>query len=192
MPATGCSSTPSSRPVQVSGRLGGVTQALRMRSASRCRARISAAEGSRQASAAATRGRGRPGARSRPTRTSMPRRRVATVATTGMPSSRDRPLEVDLQALALGDVDHVERQHHRPADRLQLQRQAQDQAQVGGVGDADHHVGRRLAGQPAQHRVAGDLLVRAAGAQGIGAGQVEDGHRAAVWRRSGGLPCARR
>ncbi len=34
-PATGCRSTSSSRPVQVSGRLGGLTQAFRMRSASR-------------------------------------------------------------------------------------------------------------------------------------------------------------
>ncbi len=33
--------------------------------------------------------------------------------------------------------------------------------------------------QPAQHGVAGDLLVRAAGAQGIGAGQVEHRHRPA-------------
>ena len=42
--------------------------------------------------------------------------------------------------------------------------------------------GARLAGQPAQHHVAGDFLVRAAGAQRIGAGQVEH-----VTRRPAGV-----
>ncbi|MNQ57346.1 hypothetical protein D3C85_714980 [compost metagenome] len=82
-------------------------------------------------------------------------------------------LEVDTQALTLGDVVHVEGQHHRATDLLQLQRQPQHQTQVGGVGDADHHVRRRLARQSAQDGVAGDFLVQAARTQGIGARQVQ-------------------
>jgi hypothetical protein len=65
-------------------------------------------------------------------------------------------LQVDAQALALGDVEHVQGQHERPAHLLQLQHQAQDEPQVGGVGHADQGLGRDLAGQLAQHRVAGD------------------------------------
>ncbi|MNY36919.1 hypothetical protein D3C86_1714450 [compost metagenome] len=44
-PATGCSRTLSILPVRVSGRSGGRTQALTMRSASRCAVRISAGDG---------------------------------------------------------------------------------------------------------------------------------------------------
>ena len=88
-------------------------------------------------------------------------------------------LQIDPQALTLGDVVHVERQNHWTPDSLQFQDQAQHQTQVGGVGDADHHVRRRLSGQAPQHGVARDLLVRAAGAQGIGARQVQHRHRSA-------------
>ena len=49
--------------------------------------------------------------------------------------------------------------HHRQAEALQLEHQAQVQAQVGGVDDADQQVRRRLAGAPAEHHVARDRLV---------------------------------
>ena len=74
-------------------------------------------------------------------------------------------LDVDLDAALAGDVHHVERQHHRPADALQLERQPQRQPQVGGVGDADDQVGRDLALEAAQHDIARDLLVGRARAQ---------------------------
>jgi hypothetical protein len=108
--------------------------------------------------------------------------RVATVVTIGAPISWRQALQVDAQALALGDVEHVERQHERPAHLLQLQHQAQDQPQVGGVGHADQGLGRDPRRPAAHHGVAGDDLVGAAGAQGIGAGQVEHAHLAAGGR----------
>ncbi len=87
-PATGCSSTLSIRPVQVSGRLGGRTQAFRMRSASQCRVRIPAAEGSFQWGSTAAPASALASIWNE--RSSIPRRRVATVPTTGMASSRER------------------------------------------------------------------------------------------------------
>ena len=71
----------------------------------------------------------------------------------------------------------------RPADLLQLQHQPQGEPQVGGVGDAQQNVGPRLAGQAAEHDVARHLFVRAAGAQRIGAGQV-DQREAVAGRRA--------
>ena len=55
--------------------------------------------------------------------------------------------------------------------------------QVGGVGDADDAVGHLLVRHLAEHDFAGDLLVGAAAAQRIGAGQVEhrDARPAGVW-----------
>ena len=87
-PAMGCSSTSSNRPVRVSGWAGGETHALRMLSASRWARRSSAAVGSLQVErgfSAASCARRRASA----SRASRPRRRVATVVTTGMASSRD-------------------------------------------------------------------------------------------------------
>ena len=72
-----------------------------------------------------------------------------------------------------GDVEHVERQDHRPADALQLEREAQREPQIGRVGDTDEEARGFLAGEPAQHDVAGDDLVEAAGAQRICAGQID-------------------
>ena len=99
------------------------------------------------------------------------------------------------QALALGDVVHVQRQNHRPTDSLQLQNQAQDQTQISGVRDADHHVGRRLAGQSPQDGVARDLLVRAAGAQasvGGASGKSRTFRGVGCQPFSGRAPCYRR
>jgi hypothetical protein len=92
-------------------------------------------------------------------------------------------LDVDRDATLAGDVHHVERQHHRPADALQLEREPQRQPKIGGVADADDQVGRDLALQPAQHDVACDLLIRGPRAQGIGAGQIDHVDRAARRRR---------
>ena len=127
--------------VQRSGSPGARTAARRMRSASRWAPRISPASGARQ-SAALAGGRSASSRSTSASSSSMPPLRMATVVTIGSraraPGPRGRS-----RCRWRGDVDHVERQHHRPADLLQLQRQAQHQAQVGGVGHADDQVGRR-------------------------------------------------
>jgi hypothetical protein len=76
-----------------------------------------------------------------------------------MPSSCASFGGVDLDAALLGDVDHVQRQHHRQAEALDFQHQAQVQAQVGGVDHADHGVRRLLAGAQAGDHVARDRFV---------------------------------
>ena len=81
--------------------------------------------------------------------------------------------EIDVDAAPAGDVDHVEHEHQRAADLLELDHQAQGDAQIGGVGDAKQQIGRRLAGEPAEHDVARDLFVGAAPAQRIGSGQID-------------------
>ena len=43
--------------------------------------------------------------------------RTATVAITGTPSSALKPGAIELEPVALGEVDHVERDHHRQAER---------------------------------------------------------------------------
>ena len=89
MPHTGCSSTASTRVVQVSGLAGSLTAARITRSASRCAARRSAMAGvvhSLAAMAAA-------GVATMPSirrsSSSMPPRRTAVEVTTGTPSSSD-------------------------------------------------------------------------------------------------------
>ena len=79
---------------------------------------------------------------------------------------------VDRDALLLGHVGHVERHHHRQAELLRLEHEAQVQAQVGRVGHAHQQVGQgfvALAGDD----VAGDGLVGAERIQAVGARQVE-------------------
>ena len=123
------------------------------RSASRWPTRSSPASGARQSAAPAA-------GRSSSTPVDLGQQRVGAAA-----AHRDRlhdrhaelarqALDVDLDAALARDVHHVERQHHRPADALQLEREAQRQPQVGGVGDADDQVGRRprSAGGPARRR----------------------------------------
>ena len=81
--------------------------------------------------------------------------------------------EITLHTAAGGDVEHVQHQQQRPASLLQLQQQPEGQAQIGGIGDAQHQIGRRFIGEAAKHHIAGDVFVRAAAAQRIGAGQVD-------------------
>ena len=88
-PATGCSSTASTRPVSVSGRAGWLTATPIIRSASRWAARRSAAVSGVQV--LAERGPEAPAAMAsmRCSRSSVPPRRTATEVTTGAPSSFD-------------------------------------------------------------------------------------------------------
>ena len=193
-PATGCSSTASSCAVSVSGWAGMLTAArddavgLALRGAQFGAAPAAASVLSDRC------GRRRPRASSssRCSRSRCRRGARRSAVTTGTPSSADSRVEVDLDAAPFGDVEHVEHQQQRPADALEFQHQAQRQPQIGGIGDADQQVGRRLALQPPQHDVAGDFLVGAAGAQRIGAGQVDDRDAAARRRRAARRICARR
>ncbi len=109
----------------------------------------------------------------------VPPLRTAMDVTTGTPSASDSRGYVDGHATAGGDVEHVEHQHQRTAGALELEQQADRQAQIGGIGDAQHQVGHGLAGAAAEHHVAGDLFIRAAAAQRVGAGQIDDRHLAA-------------
>jgi hypothetical protein len=84
-----------------------------------------------------------------------------------------QPGHVDGHPASGRDVEHVEHQRNRPAGTFQLQQQADRQPQIGGIGDAQHEIGQGLVPGPAEHDVARDLLVRAAAAQRIGAGQVD-------------------
>ncbi len=75
-------------------------------------------------------------------------------------------VEIDGDTAPLRDVDHVEHQHHRPAGALQLKHEAEGEAQIGGVGDAQHEIRNGFIPVAAEHDVAGDLFVRAAAPQG--------------------------
>ena len=98
---------------------------------------------------------------------------TATVSTTGQPSSaasragstfmpRLRAMSLRLSATRIGTTQ-----------ALQLQRQAQPQAQVGGIDHVDDEVGGFLAVQPADHHIARDGLVQRRGRKAVGAGQIE-------------------
>ena len=70
-------------------------------------------------------------------------------------------------------IHHVHREHHRPTERAHFEREAQVQAQVGGVDDADDDIGRGFARIEAAAQVARDRLVQARRVQAVGARQVE-------------------
>ena len=103
----------------------------------------------------------------------MPALRTATAVTTGTPSAAESFGDIDVDAAALRDVEHVEHQRQRAAGALELEQQADGEPQIGGVGDAQHEIGRGFAREAAEHDVAGDVFVRAAAAQRIGAGQID-------------------
>ena len=75
----------------------------------------------------------------------IPRRRTATVSITGTPSSRSRAARIELEPVALGEVDHVERDDRRQPERDQLQREAQMIVEVGGVEHDHQRIGLALA-----------------------------------------------
>ena len=92
-------------------------------------------------------------------------------------------LRVELEPIALGEIDHVKRDDRRQPELDQLQREAQMVVEIGGV-DHDHQrVGLALALLPAEQDVAGDRLIGACGIEAVGAGQVDHLDRAAVGER---------
>ena len=87
---------------------------------------------------------------------------------------------VELEPVALGKVDHVERDHHRQAEVDQLQREAQVIVEVGGVDHDQQRIGQPLAVLLAEQDVAGDGFVGAGRVEAVGAGKVDQfGDRAA-------------
>ena len=134
---------PSPRRCRAAGRVTAASRMRRPRAASRASC---AASGARQFAARGTRACARARRRAR-------RAALGAAAPHGdrlddrQPSSRaSRATSISMPRVR-GDVDHVQRHHHRPAELLQLEHQAQVQAQVGRIDDADDHVGRRLAGE---------------------------------------------
>ena len=180
-PATGCSSTASIRLVTVSGLAGRVTQAARCgrpRAAGRgCRPAPRGA----QSSPAAAGGRGRD-QRVEPFQQRLRCRRAAPppTGTTGTPSSARQAVEVEAEAAVAGDVEHVQRQQHAAGRRGAVPAPAgRASRRLVASATQSRMSGRGSPAQPAEHHVAGDFLVGAAGAQRIGAGQVEQPHRPA-------------
>src|SRR6185437_1664049 len=164
-PATGCSTTLSIRAVSVSGRSGSPTADAMMRSAVRWAARRSAVLA---------------GAEARLSELVHAAHELAGAVALDRDRRHDRHAElareareIDLDAAPLREIEHVEHQHHRAPGALELEHEAERKPQVGGVGDAEQEVGHALAAEAAEHEVAGDLLVRAAAAQRVGAGQVD-------------------
>jgi hypothetical protein len=88
-------------------------------------------------------------------------------------------VDVDADAALLRDIHHVECDQHRPAEALDLEREAQVQAKVGRVEYADDEVGWRLADIVAGTDVARDDFVGAGRVEAVRAGQVEHAHAAA-------------
>ena len=113
----------------------------------------------------------------------MPRRRTATVSITGTPSSRSSAFGIELEPVALGEVDHVERDDRRQAELDQLQREAQVIVEVGRVEDDHQRIGLALALLLAEQHVARHRLVGARRLEAVGAGQVDQLDRAAVGER---------
>ena len=142
-PATGCSSTASTRPVTVSGRDGCADRGL------------DDAVGLALRGAQVRRGRRLPGAfdRAGPRRTRRhlvhaPQQFLGAAAPhRGRGDHRHAKLgrqliEIDVDAAPARDVDHVEHEQHRPADPLQLDDEAERDAQVGGIRDAQQQIRR--------------------------------------------------
>ena len=87
---------------------------------------------------------------------------------------------VDREAVALREVEHVERHDHRAAKRNQLHREAQVIVEVRGVDNNDKYGGDAFTRLLAHDRVARDLLVGARRGEAVGAGQVDELDRAPV------------
>src|SRR5205085_2043374 len=87
---------------------------------------------------------------------------------------------IDVEAVAAGEVDHVERHHRRRAECDQLQSEAKVIVEIAGVEDDQKRVGQPLALLLAQEDVAGHLLIRAGGIETVGAGEVDQLDRPAV------------
>ena len=82
-------------------------------------------------------------------------------------------VEIDIDAAPRCDVDHVEDEQQRPPDAFELDHQPQGQAEIGGVGDTEQQIRRRLRGETPEHDVARHFFIGTARAQRIGARQID-------------------
>ena len=87
---------------------------------------------------------------------------------------------VELEPVALGEVDHVERDNGRQAELDQLQREAQVIVEVGGIEDDHQRIGLALPFLPAEQHVAGHRLVGAGGIEAVRARKIDHLDGAAV------------
>ena len=83
---------------------------------------------------------------------------------------------VNVQPMGACHINHVERHHHRLAQALQLQHQAQVHAQIGGVHHGHDGVGCVFTRAAALQHVQHHLLVRRGRGQAVRAGQIDHRH----------------
>ncbi len=79
-------------------------------------------------------------------------------------------VDIDLDAAALGDVHHVQRDHHRHVHLQHLDCQIKVAFEVGGIDDVDDDIGFM-----GEQIVTGDFFIEGAGIERIDARQVDNG-----------------
>ena len=185
-PATGCSSTASSRVVSVSGLVGMWTASSMMRSASRWAARNSLRLGGFQRLGLCGGGSCCGQVVEPRSSSSMPPRRTAAAVMTGTPSSADsRAVSISSPRRRAMSIMLSTSSSGRPTCLSSITK-AQRQAQIGGVGDAEQQVRRlpRSSGGPSTtSRVTSSSGLRAR--RRIGAGQIDQADAAAGRRAAG-------
>jgi hypothetical protein len=80
---------------------------------------------------------------------------------------------IDVFALLLGDVDHGEGDDDGPAEFEHLGDEVEVSFEVGGVGEDDDDVWPRRAGDLAEEDLTGDVFIRAARGEGVGAWEID-------------------
>ena len=80
---------------------------------------------------------------------------------------------IQLQAIAFGKIDHVQRDHRRQALRNQLERKAQMVIKIARIQHDHKRVRAAMALQIAQNDIAGDGFIKAIGIEAIRTGQVD-------------------
>ena len=103
----------------------------------------------------------------------------AATANRGRCRNRDpqfprHPFNIDFDAPAVGNVNHVQHDENRTAEALELHHEPQRKPQIGCVRDAKQKVWRRFRVQTAENEIARHFLVGAARPKRIGAGQINE------------------
>ena len=87
---------------------------------------------------------------------------------------RFEPCAIELEATAVRQVAHVQRNDHRLGQATQLEHQAQRQLQIGGIDHADDQLGGGFIAQLAVDDIARDGLIECRRHQAVGARQVDE------------------
>ena len=191
-PNTGCSSTASSRVVSVSGFAGMRTATLMTRSASRWAARSSPMVGARQPVSLVAFSSSAANASRRSISSSMPPRRTAAAVMIGTPSSADmRSRSISTPRRVAMSIMLSTSSSGRPT-RLSSITSRKARAEIGGVGDTEQQIRRRLRGETSEHDVARHFFIGTARAQRIGARQIDKADAAARTGCAARRFCARR